>query len=65
MRCYSLLDCSIEELERYFMLLCKYCDNYEIINFSSNLNNKSNKFIPLGLQSSVPEGIKCGNLRYY
>ena len=38
MRCYSLLDCSIEELERYFILLCKFCDNYKIIN-SCNLNN--------------------------
>lgn len=65
MRCYSVLDCNREELERYFMLLCKYCDNYEIINSSHDLNNKSTKFIPLGLQCSVPEGIKRANLREY
>jgi len=44
MRCYSLLDCNREELERYFMLLCKCCDNYEIINSNSYLNNKIEKF---------------------
>ena len=65
MRCYSLLDCNIEDLERYFMLLCKCCDNYEIIYPNIDLNNKSTKFIPLGLQCSVPEGIKRANLREY
>lgn len=44
MRCYSLLDCSREELERYFMLLCKCCDNYEILYSNSDLNNKIEKF---------------------
>jgi hypothetical protein len=38
MRCYSLLDCNREELERYFMLLCKCCDNYEII-YPTNKNS--------------------------
>jgi hypothetical protein len=39
MRCYSLLDCNREELERYFMLLCKCCDNYEIIYPNIDLKN--------------------------
>ena len=42
MRCYSLLDCNREELERYFMLLCKCCDNYEIL--YSNNNYKTDNF---------------------
>ena len=29
-KCYGL-DCSIDELENYFHLICKYTDNYEII----------------------------------
>ena len=46
MRCYSLLDCNREELERYFMLLCKCCDNFEIINSNSKNNNvKKNIYI--------------------
>ena len=46
MRCYSLLDCKSEELERYFMLLCKCCDNFEIINSNSKNNNvKKNIYI--------------------
>ena len=31
MKCYSLNDCSYEELEKYFLLTYKCCDNYEII----------------------------------
>jgi glycosyltransferase involved in cell wall biosynthesis len=30
-KCYKLADCSIEELKRYFLLIYKGCDNYEII----------------------------------
>ena len=31
MRCYSLLDCNYLELKNYFMLLCKFNSDYEII----------------------------------
>jgi len=30
-KCYALKDATMDELRRYFMLLCKRCDNYEII----------------------------------
>jgi glycosyltransferase involved in cell wall biosynthesis len=30
-KCYAMQDCTLEELHKYFMLVCKSCDDYEII----------------------------------
>ena len=35
MKCYSLLDATYNELKNYFHLICKYTDNYEIIQYET------------------------------
>ena len=62
MKFYSLMDESDIELENYFNLLYANSEcKHEIL----NNKQKITKFIPLGLQCSVPEGIKRANLREY
>jgi glycosyltransferase involved in cell wall biosynthesis len=50
MKCYSLSDCTYDELKKYFLLTYKSCDDYEfithsIINLSHNTNLSSRKDI--------------------
>jgi hypothetical protein len=48
-----------EECVNYFLIMYRLCENYEII------RKKEMKVIPLGLQCSVPEGIRQAGMREY
>ena len=70
MKCYSLLDATDNELKNYFHLICKYTDNYEIIQYESyatrySIINKNSKSMINYLEIGIEYGYTFERINIY